>query len=635
MKTYLRILRFVKPYWKQLIISIISSILFAVLSGATIYLTIPLLDTLFQEKAASAPKQEEVTSENPVQQEKSELTPDVIEETAANLENAFREFVFSGSAEDVLLKICILILFAFLGKNLFGYSQSYFLAFIQQGIIKDIRNNLYSHLHRLPLSYFKQEKTGNLISRITYDVNVIQTSISAVFMSLFREPLTVLVLLGIALSISWKLTLFALIILPFSLFIIVMIGMELRKQTTKIQKRMGSITTLLQESISGIKIVKAFGMEDYEKNKFFEHTRKYFKRMLKKVRVGNATGPITEFVSVIVGVLILYFGGQLVLVDETIRASEFLGFLFAIFQMMPPIKKLSQVNNKVQESISAGERVFQIIDTEPNIKNVDSPKVLKDFKKEINFRNVYFHYEDSPELILKNINFTVKKGQVVAFVGGSGAGKTTLVDMLSRFFDPVKGEIFIDDVNIKEVRIEDLRKLIGVVTQETVLFNDSVLQNIAYGIDNTDMDKVIKAAKFANAHNFIMELPDGYNTIIGERGTKLSGGQRQRISIARALLKNPPIMIFDEATSALDNESEVLVQEALDRLMIERTTFVIAHRLSTIRNADRIIVLDKGEIVQDGKHEELLKEENGLYRKLYELQFRDGEKKEHSMMIDK
>jgi subfamily B ATP-binding cassette protein MsbA len=625
LKTYLRILRYVKPYWKQLIVSIISSLLFAVLSGATIYLTIPLLDTLFQEKAASPPKQEEVTEQSPVKKEQSDLTPDIVEETTANIEETFREFVFSGSAEDILLKICFLILLAFLGKNLFGYSQSYFLAYIQQGIIKDIRNAIYSHLHRLPLSYFKQEKTGNLISRITYDVNVIQTSISAVFMSMFREPLTVLVLLGIALSISWKLTLFALVILPFSLFIIVMIGMELRKQTTKIQKRMGSITSMLQESISGIKIVKAFGMEDYEKSKFFEHTRKYFKRMLKKVRVGNATGPITEFVSVIVGVLILYFGGQLVLVEGTIRASEFLGFLFAIFQMMPPIKKLSQVNNKIQESISAGERVFQVIDTEPNIKNIESPKKVDDFRNEIKFDNVTFHYEDSPELILRNINFTVKKGEVVAFVGSSGAGKTTLVDMLPRFFDPVEGKIDIDGINIKNIKIEDLRKLIGVVTQETVLFNDTVLQNIAYGLKEVDMDKVIEAAEFANAHKFIMDLPEGYNTIIGERGTKLSGGQRQRISIARALLKNPPIMIFDEATSALDNESEVLVQEALDRLMIERTTFVIAHRLSTIRNADRIIVLDKGEIVQDGKHEELLKQKNGLYRKLYELQFRKGE----------
>jgi len=342
------------------------------------------------------------------------------------------------------------------------------------------------------------------------------------------------------------------------------------------------------------------------------------------VRVRNFAPPVTEFLSVIVGVIIVFYGGQLVLIDHSIKASEFLGFLFAIFQLMPPVKNLSSVNNRIQEATAAGERVFDILDTEPQIKDIDNPTPLNEFIDKIEFKNVSFHYDDSPELILCEVNFSVKKGEIIALVGSSGAGKTTLVDLIPRFFDPTQGEITIDGIDIKKLSVANLRKFMGIVTQETVLFNETVKSNIAYGLEDYQSEKIITAAKIANAHNFIKDLPNGYDTLIGERGAKLSGGQRQRISIARALLKNPPIMIFDEATSALDNESEVLVQEAIERLMHERTTFVIAHRLSTIRNANRILVLEGGRVVQDGKHEDLLKDKDGIYRKLYELQFRYG-----------
>jgi len=354
-----------------------------------------------------------------------------------------------------------------------------------------------------------------------------------------------------------------------------------------------------------------------------KETRSYFKLVLKIVRVRNSSSPITEFLSVVIGVVIIYYGGQLVLTDGTLKASEFLTFLFAIFQMMPPIKELSSVNNKIQESSAAADRIFEIVDMEPEIKNVDNPISLKDFKKEIVFKDVDFHYSDSEELVLKNINLQAQKGEIIALVGGSGAGKSTLVDLLPRFFDISSGIISIDDIDIKEIKIEDLRSLLGIVSQETVLFSDTIKNNIAYGMNDYPMEKIIEAAKAANAHDFIMSFPNGYDTQIGERGTKLSGGQRQRISIARALLLNPPIMIFDEATSALDNESELLVQEAIERLMKQRTTFVIAHRLSTIRNANKILVLDNGSIVQEGRHEELLEDSQGIYKKLYELQFRN------------
>jgi len=619
LKTYFRILSYVRPYWKHLALSVVCTIFFAVLNGASVYLTIPLLDTLFQE----TPKTEKVNEPTSTVESAKGVLPDWVKEIEHSITETFNNYVFSGDKLNALMKICILVLIAFLAKNMFGYMQAYFLAYVEQGTMKDLRDAAYRHLHELPMSYFKKERVGNLISRITNDVNVIQSSISAAFLNMIREPLSIIVFLGIAVSISWRLTLLALVILPFSMLIIAWIGLKLRKQSAVIQAKMADITSILQETISGVKIVKAFGMESYENKKFSDETRSFFKMMLHIVRIRNASSPITEFLSVIVGVVIIYYGGVLVLEENTIKASEFLGFLFAIFQMMPPIKELSSVNNRIQESSAAGDRIFEILDTKPAISNVKNPTPLNSFNHEIKFDNVSFHYEDSEELVLKKLNFSVKQGEILALVGPSGGGKSTLVDLLPRFYDPTEGKILIDGIDTKETKIEDLRALMGIVTQETILFNVSIKNNIAYGLKNYSFEKIVDAAKAANAHNFIMELPKEYDTIIGERGLKVSGGQRQRLSIARAILKNPKIMIFDEATSALDNESELLVQEAIERMMVNRTTFVIAHRLSTIRNATRILVLEKGKIIQEGKHEELIKDEKGLYYKFYEMQFRD------------
>lgn len=615
MKTYLRVLTYIKPYRKHLAASIAFTILYAVLNGASVSLTIPLLDTLFAQNQPAH-------SEQGIQKTINAPVMNWMNSFIDSMTAAFKEIVFSGTQNQILFKICLLLFITFFLKNVFGYLQSYFLAFVEQGMIKDLRNQTYFHLHKLPMSYYKNEKTGNLISRVTNDVYVVQNSVSAVFLNMVREPFSIIVFLLIALSISWRLTLFSLLVLPASAGIIGWIGLKLRKQTSILQDKMSEITTTLHETITGVKIVKAFGMEEYENKKFSVQTFSFFKTILKINRIRNASPHITEILSVVVGTVMIYFGGQLVLVEKTLNASEFITFLLSIFQMMPPIKELSSVNNRIQESSAAAERVFEILDTEPRIKNVESPVAKNDFDSFIEFENVSFHYDDSDELILDSINIKVEKGRVLAIVGSSGAGKTTLVDLIPRFYDPTNGKIVIDDINLKDVRIEDIRKLMGIVTQETILFNETVRSNISYGIEDCTDEAIVAAAKAANAHNFILELPNGYDTIIGEKGTKLSGGQRQRLSIARALLKNPPIMILDEATSALDNESEVLVQEAIERLMAERTTFVIAHRLSTIRNADRIIVLDKGKIVQDGKHDELLAQDSGIYRKLYELQFR-------------
>lgn len=617
MKTYLRIISYIKPFWKYLIASIVFTILSALLDGASIYLSIPLLDTLFQQKGVSSGNS--VQNINVMQEKAGNWISQFINE----ITSGFRAFIFSGSTAEILFKICLLIVIAFLGKNLFGYLQAYFLAHVEQGMIRNLRNEAYQHLHKLPMSFFKNERTGNLISRIMNDVNAVNSSVSAVFLNLIREPLKIIVFLGIAVAISWKLTLFSLVVLPFSLIIISYIGLILRKQSGLLQAKMADLTNRLHETITGVKIVKAFGMEEYENKKFFNETQNFFKLSLKITRIRNIASPTTEFLSVIVGVVIIYFGAQLVLVEKSITASQFIGFLFAIFQLMPPIKELSSVNNRIQESSAAADRIFEILDTEPNIKNVPNPISVNDFNDSIEFEHVYFKYDDSEDYVLEDITFKAEKGKVIALVGSSGSGKTTLVDLIPRFYDPTEGRILLDGIDIKNIRIEDLRKLMGIVTQETVLFNESVRNNIAYGLANCSEEKIIEAAKAANAHNFIMELPQKYDTIIGEKGTKLSGGQRQRIAIARAILKNPPIMILDEATSALDNESEVLVQEAIERLMQDRTVFVIAHRLSTIRNADRILVIERGKIVQDGKHQDLIYEDDGIYKKLYELQFRD------------
>jgi subfamily B ATP-binding cassette protein MsbA len=591
--------------------------MFSLMNGLSVYLSIPLLDTLFQESSGTA----RLVEQSPLKH--SPQVMGFLEQIKYSISEFFTSYIFTGDKITSLLRICLIVLSAFFLKNIFGYLEAYFLAFVEQGTARDIRNAAYRHLHRLPITYFKNEKTGHLISRIMNDVNVILASISGTFINLTREPLSIIVFLGMAISISWKLTTFSFVVLPFSMIIISWMGLKLRKQVTYIQEKLADITNVLQETITGVKIVKAFGMEEYENRKFMRETTGYFKLMLRIVRIRNLASPLTEFLSVIVGVVIIYFGGQLVLVEKSLKASEFLGFLFAIFQLMPPIKVLSGVNNQIQEATAAGSRVFEIIDEPPTITNREHPIAVKNLKKEIVFDNVTFQYADADEPVLSSLSFTVQRGEIIALVGPSGGGKSTLVDLLPRFYDVTGGSILLDGIDIRDYDLADLRGLMGIVTQETILFNENIRNNIAYGLEQYPIEEIIEAAKMANAHQFISEIPEGYDTVIGERGVKLSGGQRQRLSIARALLKNPEIMIFDEATSALDNESEQLVQEAIERLMINRTSFVIAHRLSTIRNASRIIVIEKGRIVQTGTHADLIADERGLYKKLYEMQFRD------------
>ncbi len=616
MKIFFRVLVFVRPYWRTLALSIISTIFLSVFSGASVYLTIPLLETLFDQ----SPIEVSGTSTPP----KNQLVPNEIVSVKQVVENALRSFLFAGSKNEALFKICGLIFFVFLMKNLFDYLQSYLMARVEQGLMRDIRNALYEHLHNLSLSYFTNERTGNLISRVTNDVNVVNSGISASFVTIIKQPLLLIVFLGMAFTLSWKLTLMSFIVFPLILLIISSIAVYLHKQSRLMQEKMADITSVLQETISNVKVVKAFAMEDFENKKFQRETESYFRTILRMTRMRNLSSPTTELLSVLAGAIIIWYGGQQVLITYEMKPAEFLGFLFVIFQTMPPVKELASVNNRLQEFSAAGKRIFEILDTKPAIQNISTAVKMTEITDAIEYKNVSFGYaleDGTHRAVLTDVSVRVRKGELLALVGPSGSGKTSFVDLLPRFYDVLKGEILIDGIDIRHIDVQSLRGMIGIVTQETILFNDSVRNNIAYGLEDCPIEKIRAAATAANALSFIEAMPQGFDSIIGDRGVKLSGGQRQRLSIARALLKNPPVMIFDEATSALDSESEILVQEAMERLMQNRTSFVIAHRLSTIRNADRIIVLDAGKIVQEGRHVELLKQKNGLYKKLHDMQF--------------
>ncbi|HEV8539254.1 MAG TPA: ABC transporter ATP-binding protein [Bacteroidota bacterium] len=609
-KTYLRVLRYTRRYWKHIAVSTVCTVMYSLFSGISIYLFIPLLDVLFHPEKIVGGQAADVLK-----------IPFGLGGVLNHLKQTFVELVFSGTQLDALFRICVILIFVFMLKNFFGYMQSYFMNYAEEGVIKDLRDELYRHLHDLPLGFFSNERTGKLISHITNDVNVMNGGISAFFVTLVREPLLIAVFLAMAVSLSWQLTMISLLIFPFALFIISGIALRLHKERGITQDRLADITSVVQETISGVKVVKAFGMEGFENKKFMHQTHQYFTSLIKLARMRDLASPTTELLSVIAGAVIIWYGGKQILVEQSLNASEFISFLFIIFQIMPPIKELTSVNNRIQEASAAGERVFAILDTRPSIRNRAAARHLQHFSSSVEFRDVSFAYDGS-ERVLANINLNISRGEVVAIVGPSGSGKTTLVDLVPRFYDPISGGIWIDGIDLRDLDVHSLREKIGIVTQETILFNDSVRNNIAYGLEHCPADQIIAAAKAANAHDFIMAMPLQYDTVIGERGVKLSGGERQRLSLARAILKNPPILILDEATSALDTESEILVQEAIDHLMTGRTSIVIAHRLSTVQHAHRIVVLDQGQIVEMGKHAELLANPGGLYKKLYELQFR-------------
>lgn len=525
---------------------------------------------------------------------------------------------------EALLLVCLLVIVVFFLKNFFRYAAVFMMAVIRNGVVKDIRNQLFNRILHLPIAYFTEQRKGDMMTRVTNDVQEIEWSIMSVLEALVRDPITIITYLAALFFISPKLTLFVLFVLPITGGIIGKIGKTLKKQSHQAQTQLGILLSIIDETLSGLRIIKGFNAQQMQQQKFVQSNQKHFQIMKNMLRRRDLSAPLSEFLSICVVATVLYVGGRMVLTHSIeLEAETFIYFMVIFSQILSPAKSFSKAFYNIQKGMASVERVYQIIDTPDNIHLPAKPLTIKDFTREIEFKNVQFAYGNQP--VLHNINFTLKKGETIALVGASGAGKSTIADLIPRFYDVNNGSILLDGNNIQQYHLEDLRQLMGIVTQEAILFNDSIFNNITVGIERQVSDsEVVEAAKIANAHDFIMQLPEGYQSLIGDRGCKLSGGERQRLTIARAVLKNPPILILDEATSSLDSVSEKLVQEALFKLMQNRTSIIIAHRLSTIQFADKILVLNKGKIVEGGTHETLMAKKDGHYRKLVQLQEMQG-----------
>ena len=531
----------------------------------------------------------------------------------------FLDFVFHNISEDQIIHfVPLLLVIALFGKGLFTFLSSFFMKSIGLKVSKQLRDDLSEHIVYQSADYFDAIATGELMSRLTNDVDKIQEAVSGSMGDLIREAFVILALLIGIFFIDWHLALVAFIITPLAVIPLAVFSRELKKRGRINQIRMADIYKVLHESITGNKIVKAFTMEKFELKKFFQATKNYLKTSIKLAWIGSLSSPFMEFLGGIVGAFILFVGTTRI-TRGFITPGDFGAFIMAVFYMYTPIKKISHANVVIQQGVASHERILEILESKPRIVDRDRAYPLPPVKGHVRFEKVSFSYNENIH-VLHDVDFDILTKEKVALIGLSGAGKTTIVNLISRFYEPSSGRILIDGIDIRDVKLASLRQQIGLVTQEQILFNDTVRNNIAYGLEDTPMEKIQEAARAAEAHEFVSKLPDGYETRIGEKGGLLSIGQRQRLAIARALLKNPPILILDEATSALDSESERLIQIALANVMMDRTTFVIAHRLSTIRNADKILVLDKGRIAEVGSHRELYRK-HGIYRKLYDLQF--------------
>lgn len=605
MKIFLRIVRSIRPHLGTLLVANVCMLFFIIFNLVSIGLIMPLVDVVFNPPKAEVMQEQTFSILN---------LGKYVSHTLARL-------VLQYDRLDVLLFLTVAIVLAFILKNGFAVLNQYLMAHVEHSIMHKLRVDVYSHLQNLSLSYFTEERKGNLISTVINDVRIINDSAMAVVNSAFRDPPQIILFTVLLFLFDWQLTLIVAVLLPIGGFAISRVADRLKKQSMLMQAKMADMMSVLDETLANQRIVKAFGMEEFESKRFEEESSRFARLMKAIQRRRNFASPISELFGVVAIAAILWFVGRgVILGSGSMTPGGLIVYVTIISQMIQPLKLFGQVFNSIQEGIGAGERVFKILDTKPQIVNRPNAKPLLAFHDAIRYDHVSFKYETS-DWVLRDLSLEIQQGERVAIVGPSGAGKSTLVDLLPRFYDPLEGRITIDGVDIRDVTVDSLRNLMGIVTQETILFNDTVRNNIAYGRADTPLEEVIEAAKIANAHDFIMQLPRGYNTLIGDRGTKLSGGQRQRISLARAILKNPPILIFDEATSALDTESEMLVQEAVERTLAGRTSVVIAHRLSTIQHSDRIIVIEHGRIVEEGTHAALLSNLHGTYKRLYELQF--------------
>ena len=542
-------------------------------------------------------------------------------ETVVNNGYAFVQELINEHGAFLTLVIMGVALVVMTGIKTFGYfASSAVMVPLRTGVVRDIRTQLYNKVLALPLSFFSEERKGDIIARMSADVQCVETAVMSSVDMMIRQPIAIVVCFVTLFSVSWQLTFFVFVAAPLAGWVMGKVSRKLKSQSASVQSRWGDIIAHLDETLGGLRIIKAFIAEKKMSQRFYEKNDEYRREMTEMVVRQNAAHPMSEFLGTSIIVIVLWFGGWLILNGTSmIDASTFIFYMVILYSVINPLKDLSKASYQIPHGLASMDRIDFILKAENPIKELATPVELTEFEKEVELRNVGFHYQEGGRDVLKNICLTVPKGKTIALVGQSGSGKSTLVDLIPRYHDVCEGQILIDGKDVKSVRIRDLRALIGNVNQEAILFNDTFYNNITFGVENATMEQVIEAAKIANAHDFIMESENGYDTMIGDRGGRLSGGQRQRVSIARAILKNPPILILDEATSALDTESERLVQEALERLMKSRTTIAIAHRLSTIKNADEIFVLYEGEIVERGGHDELIAK-NGYYKRLYDMQ---------------
>ena len=594
-------------FWPYIFISSLAAIVFVFLNTASIWLTASLINNILADFDKIVQAQAEWAG-------KAGLT---LNEKLKYWTNVL---ILRETPLESLKILCLSILTVFFIKNIFLYIKNILLRIVELKLVKEIRDRLYIHIQTLSLGYFNRQHSGTITSIVMNDVEQLQIALAVVFQRLFVEPINILTFVALLFIISWKLALIAIIIIPLAGIAIFSIGRSIRRKSRRTQAKIAEIMQILTETLASIRIVKAFVNEKEEVKNFTRESKHYFKLLLKRARLDLIAGPTTETFGVIIGVVLLWYGGMEVLAQKGVSAEDFIRFILILFSILGPIKQLSNVNLKIQIGAASAERIFGLLDTPPEIVEDPDPVELDVFNNAIEFDQIHFEYSDADERVLDGVSFTIKKGEIVALVGPSGSGKSTIADLIPRFFDVSKGALRIDGKNVRKISFSSLRGSMGIVTQEVILFNDTIRKNIAYGQSDVTEEAIQKAAKAANALEFIEQSPDGFDTLIGERGVNLSGGQKQRLAIARALLKNPPILILDEATSALDTESEKMVQKAIEVLMKDRTVLVIAHRLSTVQNADKIVVLDKGKILEVGSHNELY-EKGGLYRRLYDIQF--------------
>lgn len=616
MNQFVNILKYARPYKSYAIGHIISNVLFALFSTLSMIALKPMLDVIFVKNVDKLGN--EVLNNTPLKPEYQGFLKlaDFLKDMLA-----YQMYVFTGGDKSKALVFVVgLIVVAFLLKNLFGYLANYFMVFLRNGVVRDLRNAVYRKTVELPLSYFSEQKKGDIMARVTNDVSTLQYSMLPVLELIIREPLTIIFTIIAMVYLSPSLTLFVFVFIPITGLIISRIGKSLKRKSDRVQQEQGVILSTLEETLTGLRIIKGFNAEEKFDTKFQESSTRFYNFSNKLMNRQNLASPASEVLGIFVIAILLWYGGQLVLKEGSsggLDASSFLVYMGLAYYILTPAKAISRGLYNIKQGNAAAERVQEIIDTPNPLKDKENAIIKSNFDSEIKFNNISFKYQDY--FILKDFSLTIPKGKKVALVGQSGSGKSTIANLITRFYDVNEGSILIDDIDIRELTVSSLRNQLGIVTQDAILFNDSIKNNLKLGDGNATDEAIIEALKIANAWEFVKDLPNGIETNIGDSGNKLSGGQKQRLSIARAVLKNPPIMVLDEATSALDTESERLVQVALENMMKNRTSIVIAHRLSTIQNADEIVVLNKGEIVEQGKHIDLIAK-NGVYKKLVDMQ---------------